>query len=106
MAKDVIVIGHDIDAVREITGPEQVRADEAEGLELLRRTLADPELQAAMLGSQRRRRPAYGAAKMAEGWMALYDALLGRAGSADGAGLAADRAGEIAAVNAGGTESR
>jgi glycosyltransferase involved in cell wall biosynthesis len=106
MAKDVIVIGHDIDAVREILGPEQVRAGEAEGLELLRRTLVDPDLQAAMLASQRRRRPAYGAATMASGWMALYDALLGRAGGADRVGLAADRAGEIAAVNAGGTDGR
>jgi glycosyltransferase involved in cell wall biosynthesis len=106
MAKDVIVIGHDIDAVREILGPEQVRTGEAEGLELLRRTLADPDLRTAMLASQRRRRPAYGATTMAAGWIALYDALLGRAGSADGVDLDADRAGEIAAVNAGETESR
>jgi glycosyltransferase involved in cell wall biosynthesis len=106
MAKDVIVIGHDIDAVREILGPEQVRAGEAEGLELLRRALADRDVQESMLASQRRRRPAYGAATMAAGWMSLYDALLGRAGSADGVGLAADHAGQIAAVNAGPTESR
>jgi glycosyltransferase involved in cell wall biosynthesis len=106
MAKDVIVIGHDIDAVREILGPEQVRAGEAEGLELLRRALTDTDLQAAMLASQRRRRPAYGAARMAAGWIALYDALLGHAEGVDEVGLAADRAGEIAAVNAGGTESR
>jgi glycosyltransferase involved in cell wall biosynthesis len=106
MAKDVIVIGHDIDPVREILGPEQVRAGEVEGLELLRRTLADRDVQEAMLASQRRRRRAYGAAAMAAGWIALYDALLNRTGSAGGVGLAADRAGEIAAANAGTTESR
>jgi glycosyltransferase involved in cell wall biosynthesis len=77
MANDVIVIGHDIDAVREIVGPEQVRDSEAEGRELLRRTLSDPELRERMLREQRRRRPEYGAAKMTAGWKRLYDSLLG-----------------------------
>jgi glycosyltransferase involved in cell wall biosynthesis len=75
MANDVIVIGHDIDAVREIVGPDQVRASEAEGRELLRRTLVDPEQRARMLAEQRRRRPAYGAAKMVAGWRELYGSL-------------------------------
>jgi glycosyltransferase involved in cell wall biosynthesis len=77
MADDVIVIGHDIDAVREIVGPGQVRATEEEGRELLRQTLADPELRKQMLIEQRRRRPEYGAAKMTEGWKELYASLLG-----------------------------
>jgi glycosyltransferase involved in cell wall biosynthesis len=76
MADDVIVIGHDIDAVREIVGPGQVRATEEEGRELLRQTLADPELRRQMLIEQRRRRPEYGAAKMTEGWKELYASLL------------------------------
>jgi glycosyltransferase involved in cell wall biosynthesis len=82
MAKDVIVIGHDIDAVREVLGPDQVRAGEEEARELLRRTLEDPELREAMLAEQRRRRAAYSAAKMTEGWRELYASLL--EGPADG----------------------
>jgi glycosyltransferase involved in cell wall biosynthesis len=84
MAADVIVIGHDIDAVREIVGPGQVRATEDKGRELLRRTLAEPQLRERMLLEQRRRRPQYGASRMTAGWKALYGSLLGvpRGGSA------------------------
>ena len=91
MAADVIVIGHDIDAVREIVGPGQVRASEAEGRALLWRTLAEPELREQMLLEQRRRRPEYGAARMTAGWKALYDSLLGA--PEDGIAAAAPAAG-------------
>jgi glycosyltransferase involved in cell wall biosynthesis len=76
LAEDVIVIGHDIPAVREIVGPGQVRASEADGTALLRRVLSEPGLRAEMLAEQRRRRPAYGAAKMVEGWEKLYAGLM------------------------------
>jgi glycosyltransferase involved in cell wall biosynthesis len=99
LALDVIVIGHDIDAVREIVGPDQVRATEEEGRELLRRTLAEPELRARMLAEQRRRRPQYGAATMTAGWTALYDSLLGRPGVGAAAPLASAGAGDDAAAN-------
>jgi glycosyltransferase involved in cell wall biosynthesis len=99
LALDVIVIGHDIDAVREIVGPDQVRASEEEGRELLRRTLAEPELRARMLAEQRRRRPRYGAATMTAGWQALYDSLLGRPGDGAGTPLASAGAGDDAAAN-------
>jgi glycosyltransferase involved in cell wall biosynthesis len=99
LALDVIVIGHDIDAVREIVGPDQVRATEEEGRELLRRTLAEPELRARMMAEQRRRRPQYGAATMTAGWMALYDSLLGRPGDGAAAPLASAGAGDDAAAN-------
>jgi glycosyltransferase involved in cell wall biosynthesis len=75
MANDVIVIGHDIPAVREIVGPGQVRETETEARQLLRHTLEDPGLREAMLLEQRRRRPAYGAARMTEGWTRLYASL-------------------------------
>jgi glycosyltransferase involved in cell wall biosynthesis len=83
LAEDVIVIGHDIAAVREIVGPGQVRATEAEGTALLRRVLSEPGLREEMLAEQRGRRPAYGAARMVEGWKALYADLA--QGPADGA---------------------
>jgi hypothetical protein len=63
--------------VREIVGRGQVRATEDEGRELLRRTLAEPELREQMLLEQRRRRPQYGASRMTAGWKALYGSLLG-----------------------------
>ncbi|HXF30972.1 MAG TPA: glycosyltransferase family 4 protein [Solirubrobacterales bacterium] len=76
MAEDVIVIGHDIDAVREIVGPGQVRATETEAGQLLRHVLEDPQLREAMLREQRRRRPAYSATRMTAGWKDLYTSLL------------------------------
>jgi glycosyltransferase involved in cell wall biosynthesis len=76
MAKDVIVIAHDIDAVREVVGPGQVRGTETEARQLLRHTLEDPQLREAMLIEQRRRRSAYSAARMTEGWKELYAAVL------------------------------
>lgn len=75
MAADVVVVGHDIDAVREILGPEQVRADEAGGRKLLRQVLADTELRERLLRSQRQRRVAYGAERMTQGWLAVYAKL-------------------------------
>jgi glycosyltransferase involved in cell wall biosynthesis len=75
LAADVVVVGHDIDAVREILGPEQVRADEAGGRELLRRVLTDSRLRERLLRSQRQRRVAYGAEKMTDGWLAVYAKL-------------------------------
>jgi glycosyltransferase involved in cell wall biosynthesis len=80
MAKDVIVIGHDIEAVREIVGPEQVAGDEAAGAALLRRALTDQNWQSGALASQRERRVRYGADRMAAEWQALYRQLAAQAG--------------------------
>jgi len=99
MANDVIVIGHDIDAVREIVGPGQVRASEAEGRELLRRTLTDPGLREEMLSEQRRRRAKFSAARMVEGWEGLYGSLLGGPAEPGAAPDPAVRAGDDAAAH-------
>jgi glycosyltransferase involved in cell wall biosynthesis len=100
MAEDVIVIGHDIPAVREILGPGQVRETETEAGELLRHTLEDPELREAMLLEQRRRRPAYGAARMTEGWKELYASLLAAPADRTATRFASGRAGDDAAAHA------
>jgi glycosyltransferase involved in cell wall biosynthesis len=100
MADDVVVIGHDIAAVREILGPDQVRASEAEGRELLRRTLAEPGLREEMLLEQRRRRDAYGATRMVEGWKGLYASLLDPTANGAEAPSPAGLAGDGAAAHA------
>jgi glycosyltransferase involved in cell wall biosynthesis len=100
MANDVIVIGHDIPAVREILGPGQVRETETEARQLLRHTLEDPELREAMLREQRRRRSAYGAARMTEGWTELYTSLLEAPADRAVTGPPSARAGDDAAAHA------
>jgi glycosyltransferase involved in cell wall biosynthesis len=78
MAADVVVVGHDIEAVTEILGPGQVTKDEEEATAMLRRALTDPDWRAAALASQRRRRLLYGAARMVAEWRALYRQLSDR----------------------------
>ncbi|HVW48649.1 MAG TPA: glycosyltransferase family 4 protein [Solirubrobacterales bacterium] len=78
MAADVVVVGHDIEAVREILGPGQVAAEEAEATAMLRRALTDPEWRRAAIESQRHRRLRYGAARMVTEWRALYRQLSAR----------------------------
>ncbi|HTT94702.1 MAG TPA: glycosyltransferase family 4 protein [Solirubrobacterales bacterium] len=106
MASDVVVIGHDIPAVREIVGPGQVRATEAEGRELLRRTLTEPGLREEMLAEQRRRRPAYGAARMTADWRELYDSLLAIPADRAATPPRPARAGDDAAAHAAATRGR
>jgi glycosyltransferase involved in cell wall biosynthesis len=80
MAADVVVVGHDIEAVTEILGPGQVTDDEAEATAMLRRALTDPDWRGAALASQRQRRLRYGAARMVSEWRALYRQLSARFG--------------------------
>jgi glycosyltransferase involved in cell wall biosynthesis len=78
MAADVVVIGHDIPAVREILGPDQVTGAEAEASAMLRQALTDPDWRSAAIAAQRRRRARYGAARMVAEWRALYKQLSAR----------------------------
>ncbi len=78
MAADVVVVGHDIEAVTEILGPGQVTGDEAEATAMLRRALTDPDWRGAAIASQRQRRLRYGAARMVSEWRALYRQLSAR----------------------------
>jgi hypothetical protein len=56
-----VVVASDIGPNRELLGTDQVRATEAEAVELLRAVLADRTLAAKLLAEQRRRRSRYGA---------------------------------------------
>ena len=89
----------------EPVGQRQART-EAEGRELLRRAVESPSLREAMLREQRRRRPAYGASKMTEGWKELYASLLEAAASGGPVRSGADPAGDSAYAHAGADRDR
>jgi glycosyltransferase involved in cell wall biosynthesis len=75
MASDAVVVASDIGPNRELLGTDQVRATEAEAVDLLRAVLADGTLAAKLLAEQRRRRSRYGATAMVKGWLRLYARL-------------------------------
>jgi glycosyltransferase involved in cell wall biosynthesis len=75
MAFDVLVIASDIEANRDLVGPDQVASNESAAIELLRATLTDPGLRAAMIAEQRQRRTAFGRDRMVGDWLGLYARL-------------------------------
>ena len=75
MANDVVVVAGDIEATREILGPEQVCGSGEEAVRLLRELLTRPGLREEMLQSQRRRRAGFGAQRMAEEWRQAYERI-------------------------------
>jgi glycosyltransferase involved in cell wall biosynthesis len=77
MAHDVVVVASDIPPNRELLGPGQVVADEAEAVALLRAVLTDPQVRDALLERQRARRGRFSAQQMVAGWLALYERLAG-----------------------------
>jgi glycosyltransferase involved in cell wall biosynthesis len=77
MARDVVVVASDIEANRELVGPEQVCGDEADAVALLRAVVTDPARRDRLLESQRARRGAYGAQRMVDEWRELYQAVAG-----------------------------
>jgi glycosyltransferase involved in cell wall biosynthesis len=72
-ARDVVVVASDIPANRELVGPHQVCATEAEAIALLRRVIEEPDLREQLLAAQRERREAHGATRMTSDWLALYE---------------------------------
>jgi glycosyltransferase involved in cell wall biosynthesis len=72
MANDVAVVARDIEPTREIVGERQVCRSEQEAIALMGRILTEPELRQELIQSQRRRRSAYGAQRMADAWQELY----------------------------------
>ena len=72
MAHDVLVVASDIDANREVLGPDQVRSSPEEAIRLVRAIVEDPELHDRLLAGQRQRRAGFGAQRMVDEWCALY----------------------------------
>lgn len=75
LAHDVVVIGSDIPANREVLGRAQVCRREGEAVALLRRVLVEPALRAAFLDAQRATRPLHGARRMAAAWLDVHRRL-------------------------------
>jgi glycosyltransferase involved in cell wall biosynthesis len=77
MARDIVVVASDIPANREILGADAVCADPESATELIRAVLSDPGLREEMLHEQRRRRSRWGAHRMVDEWLAVYEELVG-----------------------------
>src|SRR3954453_22711592 len=76
MARDTLVIASDIEPNREVIGRHQLCATEEEAAALLRRVLGDARLMHGMLAHQRARRRRFGAQRMVQEWLSLYDAVV------------------------------
>ena len=74
LARDVIVVASDIVANRELLGDAQVCADEEEAAALLRAILTDPGTRETLSRAQGERGKAFGADRMTEGWLRVYEA--------------------------------
>ena len=72
MAFDVLVIGSDIEANRELLGPNQIAATEEEAIQLIRFILDDDSERRVMLEDQRRRAGRFGSTRMVGDWLDLY----------------------------------
>jgi glycosyltransferase involved in cell wall biosynthesis len=75
LARDVVVVAHDIPSTREILGHRQVCRSAEVGTELILRILGDEKFKHELLTDQRRRRSFYSAERMILAWEALYQDL-------------------------------
>ena len=75
IARDVIVIAHDIPAIRNVLDPRQLCRNEAEAVDLIHRVLSNESLREDLLSLQRRKAPRYQASRMLAEWDALYGKL-------------------------------
>lgn len=73
IARDALVIAHDIPALREILDPRQLCRTEDEVVELICEVLQDRGLMSELLSLQRERAPRYRAGRMLAQWEELYE---------------------------------
>jgi glycosyltransferase involved in cell wall biosynthesis len=76
MAFDVVVVASDIPANRELLGPAAVCRTPREAVGRIRALLRDPHLVSAAIDAQRDARRMFGAGRMVEGWLRLYDSVV------------------------------
>lgn len=74
-ARDVVVVASDIPANRELVGPDQVAADPAAALRLIRDVVADGATRERLLAQQRARRERWSAGRMIAGWARVYESV-------------------------------
>lgn len=75
IARDVIVIAHDIPAMRDILDLRQLCRNEAQAVDLIHRVLSNRAVREELLSLQRRKAPRYQASRMLAEWDALYGKL-------------------------------
>src|SRR5215218_405353 len=79
MALDVLVVGSDIEAHRELLGANQLAATEEEAVNRVCAILNDETERRMMLEDQRRRAARFGSSRMVRDWLRVYRALSDRA---------------------------
>jgi glycosyltransferase involved in cell wall biosynthesis len=78
MARDVLVVAHDIPPMRELLEPRQLCRDEDAAVSLIARVLENEDLLETLLAGQRTRARQYGADRMIDGWHHLYQDIARR----------------------------
>jgi glycosyltransferase involved in cell wall biosynthesis len=77
MARDVIVVAHDIPPLRELLDPRQLCQTEQDAAELIRRLITQPALKEELLADQRARARLFGRQRMVDCWHRVYRELNG-----------------------------
>jgi glycosyltransferase involved in cell wall biosynthesis len=77
MARDVIVVAHDIPPLRELLDPRQLCQSERDAAELIRQLTAQPALREELLADQRARARLFGRRRMVDCWHRVYSELSG-----------------------------
>jgi glycosyltransferase involved in cell wall biosynthesis len=77
MARDVIVVAHDIPPLRELLDPCQLCQTEREAAQLIRRLTGEPVLREVLLADQRERAKWFGRQRMVQAWHRVYGELCG-----------------------------
>jgi glycosyltransferase involved in cell wall biosynthesis len=75
MARDVIVVAHDIPPLRELLDPRQLCQTESDAAALIRRLITQPALKEELLADQRTRAELFGRARMVDSWHRVYREL-------------------------------
>ncbi|HST55718.1 MAG TPA: glycosyltransferase [Solirubrobacteraceae bacterium] len=76
MARDVVVVAHDIPPLRELLDSRQLCETEQHAVMLIRQLLAEPTLRAELLADQRARATRFGTQRMVDGWHHVYRRVL------------------------------
>jgi glycosyltransferase involved in cell wall biosynthesis len=75
MSRDTLVVASDIGPSREVLDPRQLCRSEEEAVALIRRVVSDEDFGRELLEAQRARRERFGAQRMVDDWLHLYERL-------------------------------
>jgi glycosyltransferase involved in cell wall biosynthesis len=72
MARDVVVVAHDIPPLRELLDRRQLCGTERDAVKLVRRIFTEPNMKAELLADQRARATRFGTRRAIEDWHHIY----------------------------------